>query len=162
MTVDVAGSRRQRGSSGTRPAMTRPKEIRVGSLCIPAAALDWQFARSGGPGGQHVNRTSSKAVVRFSAVRSPHLPDDVRRRLLQRERGRLTADGDIVISSQRHRDQSRNVADCLDKLASMIERALVVPKTRRGSTTPRAAKAKRLETKRRRADVKRTRGRVED
>ena len=142
--------------------MVREKEILIGPLRIPAAALEWQFARSSGPGGQHVNRTSSKAVLRFDAVRSPHLPDDVRRRLLQRERSRLTQGGELVISSQRSRDQSRNVADCLEKLAAMIERALTVPKTRRGSKTPRAAKAKRLDTKRRRSAVKRMRGHVED
>jgi ribosome-associated protein len=142
--------------------MERNKDIVVGPVRIPATALAWQFARSSGPGGQHVNRTSSKAVLRFPLIGSPHLPADVRQRLVQRERGRLTADGEIVISSQRHRDQSRNVADCLEKLVAMLERALVVPKTRRGTKTPRAAPAKRLEQKQRRSAVKRMRGRVED
>jgi ribosome-associated protein len=142
--------------------MSKEKEVRVGPLLIPAAALEWQFARSSGPGGQHVNRTSSKAVLRFDAVHSPHLPDDVRRRLLQRERARLTGDGTLMISSQRHRDQSRNVADCLEKLADLLERAMIVPKTRRGSTTPRAAKAQRLDTKRRRSETKRLRRRTDD
>lgn len=142
--------------------MPREKEIRVGPLFIPAAALEWQFARSSGPGGQHVNRTSSKAMLRFDAHRSPHLPDDVKRRLLQRERAHVTGEGMLVLSSQRHRDQSRNVADCLEKLADMLERALVVPRPRRGSTTPRAAKGKRLDTKRRRSETKRLRRRTED
>lgn len=142
--------------------MTKEKEIRVGPILIPAAALEWQFARSSGPGGQHVNRTSSKAVVRFDALHSPHLPEDVRRRLLQAERSRLTSDGSLVISSQRHRDQSRNIADCLEKLAALLEQALIVPKTRRGSTTPRAARAKRLDTKHRRSETKRLRRRTED
>lgn len=142
--------------------MPKEKEIRVGPLLIPAAALEWQFARSSGPGGQHVNRTSSKAMLRFAAAHSPHLPDDVRRRLLQRERSYVTADGTLVISSQRHRDQSRNVADCLEKLAKMLEKALVVPKARRGSTTPRAAAGKRLDTKRRRSQTKRLRSRTEE
>jgi ribosome-associated protein len=142
--------------------MPREKEIRVGPLLIPAAAFEWQFARSSGPGGQHVNRTSSKAMLRFDAVHSPHLPDDVRRRFLYRERSRLTGDGMLVISSQKHRDQSRNVADCLEKLTELLARALIVPKTRRGSTTPRAAKAKRLDTKRRRSETKRLRGKTED
>jgi len=139
--------------------MPKDKHLRVGPLLIPADAFAWQFARSSGPGGQHVNRTSSKAVLRFDAAHSPHLPDDVRRRLLERERARLTADGGLVIASQRHRDQSRNVVDCLEKLAALLERALVVPKTRRGSTTPRAAKGKRLDSKRRRSETKRLRGR---
>lgn len=134
--------------------MPREKEIRVGGLRIPPDALEWQFARSGGPGGQHVNRTSSKATLRFDAAGSPALPDAVRRRLLARVRSRLTVDGVLVISSQRHRDQPRNVADCLAKLTALIEAALVVPKQRRGSPTPVAARAKRLDAKRRRAHTK--------
>ena len=144
--------------------MAGEKEIRAGggAVTIPAEALEWQFVRSSGPGGQHVNRTSSKAVLWFDAVHSPHLPDDVRRRLLQRERARLNGDGTLMISSQRHRDQSRNVADCLEKLADLLERAMIVPKTRRGSTTPRAAKGQRLDTKRHRSETKRLRRRTED
>ena len=71
--------------------MARQKQILVGSLRIPAEALRWQFARSGGPGGPHVNRTSSKAVLWFDAAHTPHLPDDVRRRLLQRLSYRCSA-----------------------------------------------------------------------
>ena len=100
--------------------MARPRQtvIEAGgrSVVIPAEALEWQFARSAGPGGQHVNRTSSKAVLRFQASRCPALPEDIRQRLLARERSRLTIDGDLLISSQRHREQPRNVADCLAKL----------------------------------------------
>ena len=101
--------------------MAQEKEVRVGRVVIPAAALEWQFVRSSGPGGQHVNRTSTKAVLRFDARHSPHLPEDVRSRLLEREQAQLTRDGALVIASQRHRDQSRNVADCLEKLAALLE-----------------------------------------
>ena len=101
-------------------------------------------------------------MLRFDARHSPHLPDDVRRRLLERERSRLTREGVIVITSQRHRDQPKNVADCLAKLSVMIERAMVVPKVRRRTKTPRSQVAKRLETKRRRATTKRLRGRPEE
>jgi ribosome-associated protein len=144
--------------------MSKDREIRLGGgrVSIPADAIEWQFVRSSGPGGQHVNRTSSKAVLRFDARHSPHLPDDVRRRLLERERSRLTREGVIVITSQRHRDQPKNVADCLAKLSVMIERAMVVPKVRRRTKTPRSQVAKRLETKRRRATTKRLRGRPEE
>lgn len=126
---------------------------------IPAGAMDWQFARSSGPGGQHVNRTSSKAVLRFAAVGSPHLPDDVRGRLVEQQRARLTSAGEIVIASQRHRDQPRNVEDCLAKLSAMIERAAVPPTVRRATRKPRAAVARRLDAKRRRSETKRGRGR---
>jgi len=144
--------------------MTRDKPLQIGGgkVVIPPEALEWQFARSSGPGGQHVNRTSSKAVLRFDARHSPHLPEDVRRRLLERERPRLTRNGFLVITSQRHRDQPKNVADCLAKLSVMIERALVVPKVRRRTRTPRAVVARRLEGKRRRSATKRLRGRPQE
>lgn len=139
--------------------MVKPRGIRAadGRVVIPAAALEWQFVRSSGPGGQHVNRTSSKAVLRFDVARTPHLPEDVRARFLDQQRSRLTQDGSIVIASQRHRDQPRNVADCLAKLSALIERAAVKPRVRRKTKTPRSAVAKRLDTKRRRSDVKRGR-----
>lgn len=136
--------------------MARPREIAVGPVRIPAEAIEWQFARSSGPGGQHVNRTSSKAMLRFDVARSPHLPDDVRRRIIARRTG-VTDDGLLVITSQRHRDQPRNVADCLEKLAAIVAAALVVPKRRRPTRTPRSAVARRLDTKRRRSATKRLR-----
>lgn len=136
--------------------MARPREIAVGPVRIPAEAIEWQFARSSGPGGQHVNRTSSKAMLRFDVARSPHLPDDVRRRIIARRSG-VTDDGLLVITSQRHRDQPRNVADCLEKLAAIVAAALVAPKRRRPTRTPRSAVARRLDTKRRRSATKRLR-----
>lgn len=145
--------------------MARSRGIRVGDarrqVVIPAAGLEWQFVRSSGPGGQHVNRTSSKAILRFDATRSPHLPEDVRLRLLARERSRLTDDGWLVIMSQVHREQPRNAAECLAKLSHLVERALVPPKIRRRTKTPRAAVARRLEAKQRRSRTKRMRSRPE-
>lgn len=126
-------------------------------IAIPAEAMEWQFARSAGPGGQHVNRTSSKAVLRFQARHSPFLPEDVRLRLVTRERSRLTIDGELVITSQRHREQPRNVADCLAKLSALIERAMLPPKTRRATRIPRSAKRARLDAKKRRSSTKQLR-----
>lgn len=145
--------------------MARSRGIRVGDavreIVIPADALIWQFVRSSGPGGQHVNRTSSKAILRFDAAGSPHLPADVRRRLLARERSRLTDEGWLIIASQAHREQPRNAADCLAKLSQMVERAVVPPKIRRRTKTPRAAVARRLEAKQRRSRTKNLRSRPE-
>jgi len=139
----------------------RPLVIGTGAqrIVIPPEALDWQFARSSGPGGQHVNRTSSKAVLRFDIAGSPHLPEDVRVRLWTRVKSRLTREGMLVISSQRHREQPRNVADCLAKLSAIVERALVPPKVRRPTRVPRAARAARLDAKKRRGATKRLRSR---
>jgi ribosome-associated protein len=143
--------------------MVKPRGIRVadGRVVIPAAALEWQFARSSGPGGQHVNRTSSKAVLRFDAAHTPHLPEDVRIRLLDQQRSRLTQEGAIIIVSQRHREQPKNVADCLAKLSAIVERAAVKPRVRRKTKTPRSAVAKRLDAKRHRGDTKRRRRSLE-
>jgi ribosome-associated protein len=129
---------------------------------VPADALEWQFVRSSGPGGQHVNRTSSKAVLRFDPRRCPSLPADVLQRFLERERSRLTQEGTLVLSSQRHREQPRNAADCLAKLSAILERALVPPTPRRRTKTPRSAVRERLQAKQRRAEKKRLRGRPEE
>jgi len=126
-------------------------------LVIPAEALEWQFVRSSGPGGQHVNRTSSKAVLRFVVRQSPHLPDDVRRRMLAALAPRLTKDGAVIITSQVHRDRARNVAECRTKLAALVARAATPPKQRRRTKVPRSAVAGRLDSKRLRSRTKRLR-----
>ena len=131
-------------------------------IVIPAEALGWQFVRSSGPGGQHVNRTASKAVLRVAVRNAPWLPEDVRQRLLAVVRSRLTLDGAILITSQRHRDRPRNVADCREKLAVLVERALVPPRPRRRTKVPRSAVAGRLEAKKRRGRTKELRRRPAD
>ncbi|MFM9057989.1 MAG: alternative ribosome rescue aminoacyl-tRNA hydrolase ArfB [Planctomycetaceae bacterium] len=140
--------------------MTASADIRIAGpsgIVIPAAALEWQFVRSSGPGGQHVNRTSSKAVLRFVIRGSPHLPDDVRRRLIAAVAPRLTKDGAILIASQVHRDRGRNVAECRARLAALVARAAVPPTVRRRTKVPRSAVATRLDTKRLRSRTKRLR-----
>jgi ribosome-associated protein len=131
--------------------MPLPKEIRVGDgrLVIPAAALAWQFVRSSGPGGQHVNRTSSKAVLHFDPALCPGLDAGARQRLAARNAGRTAADGVLVITSQVHREQPRNVAACVAKLSALVAAALVTPRRRRPTRVPRSAVAQRLDQKRR-------------
>jgi ribosome-associated protein len=131
-------------------------------LVIPADAVTWQFARSAGPGGQHVNRTSTKALLRFDVRNSPHLPNDVRARLLVAVAPRLTTAGTLVITSQRHRVRSRNMADCRDKLADLVASCLVRPPPRRPTKKPRKAVAKRLDTKRHRSRTKELRREPDD
>ena len=140
--------------------MTRDKPLQIGGgkVVIPPEALEWQFARSSGPGGQHVNRTSSKALLRFDARHTPHLPEAMRRRLLALVGPQLTREGSLIITSHRHRDQPQNVADCLEKLSALLEQALIVPRIRRRTRTPRSAIAKRLEGKRLRSKTKSLRG----
>jgi ribosome-associated protein len=109
---------------------------------IPASQLQFTFVRSSGPGGQNVNKVSSKAVLRFRVAESPSLPDDVRDRFLARYRSRVTTEGDIIVTSQRYRDQGRNVADALEKLHAMIA-AVARPPTKRKPTKPSRASVAR-------------------
>jgi ribosome-associated protein len=127
---------------------------------IPLAEIRFEFARSSGAGGQNVNKVSSKARLRWAFGHSDALPPDVRDRFARRHARRLTNEGEFVLTSQRYRDQGRNVRDCLDKLRDMLREAAVPPKQRVTTRPGRAAKERRLGDKKRRAEVKRTRGRA--
>jgi ribosome-associated protein len=130
---------------------------------VPDEEFDWSYARSGGPGGQNVNKVSSKAVLRWDVANSPSLPPDVKARLRAREGGRITVEGELVLSSQRYRDQERNRQDCLEKLRAMIAAAAAVPKKRKPTKPTRGARERRLSEKRRRSATKAVRrGGVED
>lgn len=128
-----------------------------GAIVIPAEELHWQFVRSQGPGGQHVNRASTKAVLRFSVIGSASLPAAVRNRILEQQRSRITDAGDLVISSQRFREQPRNIADCCGKLRAILERAAEPPRPRRPTRPTRQSVARRRLAKQRRSETKRLR-----
>ena len=116
---------------------------------IPIREFRFSFARSSGPGGQNVNRVATKATLRWSVTASPNLPEDARARFVERFRRRITREGELVLSSQRFRDQGRNVADCLEKLRAMLLE-VATPRRRRKPTRPtRAARERRLREKRR-------------
>ncbi len=115
---------------------------------IPLAELEFSYVRSSGPGGQNVNKVNSKAVLRWQALASLSLPADVRERLIARYSSRLTGDGELIIQSQRYRDQGRNIDDCLDKLRELLATVAVAPKKRRPTRVSRAAKKRRLDSKR--------------
>jgi len=126
-------------------------------LKIPLREFRFTFARSSGPGGQNVNKLNTKALLRWPVVASPSLPEAVRRRLLARHGRKVTAEGDLLITSQRFRDAGRNVADCLEKLRTMLAEAAVVPKHRRPTRPTKASKRRRLENKRRQSQKKQQR-----
>lgn len=126
-------------------------------LAVPLRELRFTFSRSGGPGGQNVNKVSTKATLRWHVAQSNALPQDVRQRFTERFAGRITAGGELVISSQRYRDQARNVADCLAKLQQMILAVAEPPKARKPTRPPKQAQVARLAEKRRVAEKKRQR-----
>ena len=121
---------------------------------IPDAEFEWSFVRSGGPGGQNVNKVASKAVLRWNLAASPSVPDEVKVRLRTQQRRRITGEGELVLNSQRYRDQGRNVEDCLDKLRAMVLQAAVVPRARKATRPSRRAREARLKDKRLRSRTK--------
>ncbi len=126
----------------------------VGDLVIDSADLEERFVRSGGPGGQNVNKVATAVQLRFDVRHSPSLPVDVRARL-ERLAGRMVSrDGVLIITAQRFRTQERNRQDALDRLMEWIRRALIVPRSRRPTRPSAAAVRNRLEAKRRRATLK--------
>ncbi|HYT92656.1 MAG TPA: alternative ribosome rescue aminoacyl-tRNA hydrolase ArfB [Gemmataceae bacterium] len=118
---------------------------------ISEEEFDWSFVRSGGPGGQNVNKVASKAVLRWDLAASPSVPEEVKARLRTLQRRRITTEGVLVLNSQRFRDQEKNRHDCLDKLREMLLQAAIVPKPRKRSRPSRGSKERRLKAKRHRA-----------
>lgn len=123
---------------------------------IPEEELQWSFARSSGPGGQNVNKVNSKATLRWSPPEGS-MPKPVWNRFRALAKRYLTADGEIVIQSQEHRDQPQNIEACRSRLAVLLRQALVRPKSRIKTKPSRSAQRKRLDEKKRHSDKKKSR-----
>jgi ribosome-associated protein len=126
-------------------------------LRVPLAELEFRASRSGGPGGQHVNTSSTRVEVTWDVAGSPALSEEQRQRLVARLASRLDGTGRLRLVSSSTRSQLRNREDVTERLREVVAQALVVPKTRKRTRPPRAAKAARLESKRRRSATKRDR-----
>jgi ribosome-associated protein len=123
-------------------------------LTIPAGELSIAFARSGGPGGQNVNKVSSKVDLRWNPTTSLALTLDDRALVLERLRNRLTTEGELIVTSTLTRDQMKNRDDAMSKLTLIVRAALDRPKPRKATKVSRGAKRRRVADKRHHADKK--------
>ena len=129
-----------------------------GAVQIPEDELVERFVRAAGPGGQNVNKVASAVELRFDVAASRALPEAVRTRMLARRDRRLTAAGMLVIQANRFRDQGKNREDARRRLAELVRSALVAPKRRVATRPTRASKERRIDAKKTRSAIKRTRG----
>lgn len=128
-------------------------------ITVPAREFDFTFSRSSGPGGQNVNKVNTKVTLHWDVTRTHSLPEAIQRRFLAKYQRRINANGQLVIYSQRYRDQGRNVADCLDKLREMILSVATVPKARKATKPSKGSRERRLREKKSRSQTKQSRGR---
>lgn len=126
-------------------------------IAIPRSELNLTFSRSPGPGGQNVNKVNSKATLRWEYAQSIYLPEAVKSRFGKLFAKRINDAGELVLSSSRHREQRRNVDDCLEKLRQLVLAAVAVPKKRRPPKKSAAANAQRLREKKERSQRKQNR-----
>ena len=124
------------------------------TISIDESELEERFIRASGPGGQNVNKLASAVQLRFDVRGSPSLPYAVRSRLERLAGRRLTRQGVLVITAQRHRTQERNRQDALDRLIELIRRAAVAPVPRRATRPSAGSRERRLQSKKRRGSIK--------
>ena len=124
------------------------------NISIDESDLHESFVRSSGPGGQNVNKLSTAVQLRFDVRHSPSLPNDVAVRLMRLAGKRMTKDGVLVLIAQNHRTQERNRAEAQQRLIDLIRQAAVRPVPRRATKPTKASKQRRIESKKRRANVK--------
>lgn len=126
----------------------------IDAMKVPREKLQIGFSRSSGPGGQNVNKVSTRTEIRFLLEVADWLPAAVRRRLADLYPRRLNRDGEFIVVSSRYRSQGRNLEDCIEKLEGLIERATRRPKRRIPTRKTRASNERRIEVKKRRGQVK--------
>jgi len=127
------------------------------TVSIPMSELQFRFARSSGPGGQHVNRSATQVELLFDVANSPSLNETQRQRVIRRLRSRIDKEGILHLVSQETRSQLRNREEVVERFQVLMREALRVPRRRLPTRPTRAARERRLEEKRRRSEIKRGR-----
>lgn len=134
-----------------------PEIVITNRVRIPAHEVSLSTARSGGPGGQHVNKTESKVLLRWNVRDTRALREDQRQRVLARLAPRLTQDGDLLLACDEERSQAANVEAALRRFAQVLREALIPPKPRRATRPTRGSKERRLTDKKQASERKRDR-----
>ena len=155
MTDDGSSADDDAASGQPAGARHRAAPIRItATIALDPREIEESFVRAGGPGGQHVNTTSTAVQLRFDVRRSPSLPDDVRGRLERLAGSRLTRDGVLVLQAQGQRSQLRNREEALARLVALVRAAARPPTPRKATRPTRASKRRRLDSKKKHGALK--------
>jgi ribosome-associated protein len=127
------------------------------NISIDEREIGEEFVRSSGPGGQNVNKVATAVKLRFDVLRSPSLPDEVRKRLIHLAGRKMNRKGELIIDARRFRTQEKNRKDAIDRLIELVRKATQKPKPRFKTKPTRASREHRLETKHKRSGIKQTR-----
>lgn len=126
-------------------------------IVIPVNELEITSSRAGGPGGQHVNKTSTAVIIRWNVNNTQALNEEQKEHVLKKLQARLTSDGDLIIRNSSSRSQQQNKEAAFEQLANIVRKALHVPKKRMATRVSKAAKEARLQSKARRSRLKKLR-----
>ena len=129
----------------------------MNQITFPFSELSFSFSRSGGAGGQNVNKVNSKVVLEWNLTLTACIPHSVKARFLVKYKGFVNEEGVVQITSQKHRSQKSNIDDCIHKLNEMLTAVLTPPKIRKPTRPKRSAILKRLNTKKKDGEKKRMR-----
>ncbi len=129
-------------------------------ITIPAAELSFEYMRSGGPGGQHANKTDTAVRLRFDVHNTRAIVGATRERLIRNNANRINSDGELIIEASEYKSRTMNIEAARERLADMVKAALIVPKKRRKTKPSKGAKRRRLDAKKQRGQIKKGRGKV--